>query len=125
MNQSRRFLLSGLSGAAATTAIGAMQPSKSAAQSGQSQLAKKIIAAFDQLPGQKSLKLLAPAAGGQSQWSVTSNPDTVLVCASAFKVFVLATVLRQIEASLSRDQKPLVSQLEEKLTQELALNESV
>lgn len=125
MNQSRRFLLLGLSGAAATTAIGAIQPSKSAAQSGQSRLAKKIIAAFDQLPGQKSLKLLAPEAGGQSQWSVTSNPDTVLVCASAFKVFVLATVLRQLEASLTGGQKSLSDQLGEKLDQELVLNQSV
>lgn len=122
MNQSRRFLLSGLSGAAAATAIGAIRPKVSVAQSGQSGLAKKIVAEFNKLPGQKVLKIWVPA----SNWSATINPDTALFCASSFKGFVLAEYLRQVEKSLTPSGKDsIATQLNQQLSQELTLNESV
>ncbi|MFQ4146899.1 serine hydrolase [Chlorogloeopsis sp. ULAP02] len=135
MSQSRRvFLLSGLSGAAATTAILAMrgyaneakQSVINTAQAKQNQLAEKIIAAFSQLPGKKGLKFWIPADAGFGEWSAMLNPDTVLFCASAFKGFVLAEFLRFVEETLKPgDKNSIANQLNQQLSRELVLDESV
>lgn len=127
MSQSRRiFLSTGLFGVATATAIATTQQMTKADPPNLKKLSAEITTAFNQLPGTKGLRLFVPSSGKQSGWTVSINPDTVLVCASAFKVFVLAEVLRQLEASLNpKDQKPLVEQLAEKLSQELVLDESV
>ncbi len=126
MNQSRRvFLLSGLSGAAATTAIAVMRPVVGAAQSKQSDLTQEIITLFNRLPGRKALKFWAPATGS-AEWLATLNPDTALFCASSFKGFVLAEFLRQVEDSLNpSDKVPLAQQLSAQLAKELVLDETV
>ncbi|MBV9386825.1 MAG: serine hydrolase [Chroococcidiopsidaceae cyanobacterium CP_BM_ER_R8_30] len=128
MSQFRRtFLSTSLSGVATATLIATTQHTAKSDPPNLEKLSTEITNAFAQLPGQKGLKLLIPALRKQPDWSFSINPDTVLVCASAFKVFVLAEALRQVEASLNpEEQKPLVDQLEEKLALlELVLDESV
>ena len=57
-------------------------------------LSQEIIEAFKVLPGQKALKLWAPADAGRPEWSATLNPDSRLFIASAFKATALAECLR-------------------------------
>ena len=116
MKQSRRdFILSGLMGAAAVTVLPGIQPViaypwESKHRRG---LARRIVAEFSQLPGTKSLKILAPGGYRAREFSATLNPQTPLFCASAFKVYVLAEYLRQVEAG------------EASLDEELDLDDSV
>ena len=71
---------------------------------GQSQapdgLSQEVVEAFRVLPGQKALKLWAPADAGRPEWSVTLNPDSRLFIASAFKATALAECLRLEEEAL-------------------------
>jgi beta-lactamase class A len=95
MMQSRRTFLST---AAATMALAAMPLTTQAKQSAQHGLARRIIDEFNQLPGRKALQIWAPGGDGEQEFLATLEPDTVLFCASSFKVFVLAEFLRQMEA---------------------------
>jgi len=52
---------------------------------------------FLALPGRKSAQLDADAV--TDPWRVTHDPDAPLFCGSAFKTFVLATYLKEIEAA--------------------------
>ena len=70
-------------------------------------LGRKIVHEFNQLPGRKALKISAPAVDRASAWSVELNPEQLLFCASAFKAFVLAEYLRQVEAGTASLTDPL------------------
>jgi beta-lactamase class A len=105
MMQSRRAFLST---ALATAALGPMPLPTHAGQSGPSGLAEKIVAAFDRLPGKKALKLWAPAGSGVVEWSATLHQDVPLFCGSAFKVYVLAEFLRQVESGGAALEEQLV-----------------
>jgi beta-lactamase class A len=94
MHHSRRFFLLG---AATTAAVGAgIYPA--IGRSAQSNLSDRIVTAFDQLPGKKALKFLAPASQNSPEWSANLNPDPPLFCGSSFKAYVLAEFLRQVKA---------------------------
>ena len=102
----------------AATAIG-----EEPAQDG---LTVEVIQLLEALPGTKGIAFWAPPDAGRPAWSATSQPDRQLVIASAFKVFVLAEYLRQAEESLDPTaQAPLAVQLQERMQEELPLDESV
>jgi len=89
-------------------------------------LSQEVIEAFKVLPGQKALKLWAPADAGRPDWSATLNPDSWMFIASAFKGTVLAECLRLEEESLDPlSDTPLAAQLNARLAQQLTLDESV
>jgi beta-lactamase class A len=92
----------------------------------QAELAGEVVAVFDRLPGRKGLRLWAPADAGQAEWSATLNASRPLFVGSAFKAFVLAEYLRQVEAALEPGGAvPLGRQLAAHLTEEWALDASV
>ena len=62
-------------------------------------LSVEIMQTFRALPGTTGIKLWAPAMAGRPEWSVAQSPDEQMFIASAFKGFVLAEVLRQVEAA--------------------------
>jgi beta-lactamase class A len=62
-------------------------------------LSVEILQTFRMLPGTHDLKVWAPAMAGGPEWSVAQNPDEQMFIASAFKGFVLAEALRQVEAA--------------------------
>ena len=116
MKRSRRdFILSGIMGAAAVTVLPGIQPVIAYAEESRHRrgLARRIVAEFSQLPGKKALKILAPGGHRAREFSATLNPQIPLFCASAFKVYVLAEYLRQVEAG------------EASLDEELDLDDSV
>lgn len=112
MEHSRRNFLSGVM---TTAAIAAAQTKGHAAAEGE--LAKKVVAEFQRLPGKNALKFWAPACEGHAEWSAALNPETTLFCGSSFKVFVLAEYLRQIEGEPGAVKK--------RLAEELVLDETV
>jgi beta-lactamase class A len=105
----------------------AATPTAAQAQPGnQDGLSQEVVEAFNTLPGQKGLKLWAPADAGRPEWSAEIEPDRELFIASAFKAFVLAETLRLEEESLDpRGETPLARQLNARLAQQLPLNEEV
>jgi beta-lactamase class A len=89
-------------------------------------LAVEVIEMFDALPGTKALAFWAPPDAGRPAWSARSQADRQLVIASAFKGFVLAEFLRQAEDGLDPTAPtPLFAQLEERLQEQLPLDDSV
>ena len=77
-------------------------------------------------PGTKALRFWAPPDAGRPPWSASFQADRQLVIASAFKGFVLAEYLRQAEETLDPTAAaPLAVQLQERLQEELVLDESV
>ena len=89
-------------------------------------LSADIIEVLSTLPGTKGLKLWAPPDAGRPAWEATLNPDGELFIASAFKVFVLAEYLLQVEAALDPAAAvPLTDQLKALLAEELPLDETV
>ncbi len=89
-------------------------------------LSQEVVAAFKVLPGQKGLKLWAPADAGRPEWSAALNSDNRLFIASVFKGFVLAECLRLEEESLVlRSDTSLAAQLNARLAEQLALDEDV
>src|SRR4051794_22508011 len=79
-------------------------------------LSVDVIELFESLPGTKALKIWAPPDAGRPAWSAASDADRELVIASAFKPFVLAEYLRQVEATLdAAAPTPLAMQLIEQL----------
>jgi beta-lactamase class A len=77
------------------------------------ELAHRIVAEVRRLPGRKGLKILAPAVDDAREFEVAIGPRNALFVASAFKGFVLAEYLRQVEAG------------EATLDEQLDLDESV
>jgi beta-lactamase class A len=63
-----------------------------------SPLARKIVALFDPLPGQKAIKIWAPGTNHAPEFLAVLNPATRLFCGSSFKAFVLCEALRQIDS---------------------------
>ena len=128
----RRALCAGATGIAAalgptgfgrTAAAGRAPP---AALPQEADLAREIVAVFNRLPGRKGLKFWAPADAGLAEWSATLNSSSQLFVASAFKAYVLAEYLRQVEAGLDpRGAVPLHQQLAAHLAEEWALDASV
>lgn len=89
-------------------------------------LSVEVIELFDALPGTKALAFWAPPDAGRPAWSASSQGDRQLVIASAFKGFVLAEHLRQAENGLDpTSSTPLFAQLEERMQEQLPLDESV
>ncbi len=89
-------------------------------------LSVEILQAFRDVPGTLGLKLWAPENAGRPAWSVEHNPDEKLFIASAFKSFVLAAALRQIEEAVDpSSSSPPQAQMAAGLQQMLPLNESV
>lgn len=89
-------------------------------------LSVEVIELFDALPGTKALAFWAPPDAGRPAWSASSQGDRQLVIASAFKGFVLAEYLRQAENGLDpTSSTPLFAQLEERMQEQLPLDESV
>jgi beta-lactamase class A len=79
-------------------------------------VADEILALFRTLPGEKALKIVAPAAGSKPGLRVRLHPDKRLFVASAIKTFVLCEALRQADS-------PDVAEVLEET--ELALDASV
>lgn len=125
----RRALGAGVAaalGAASYGQVAAAERPAPAAPAQQAELAGEITAAFDRLPGRKGLKLWAPADAGQAEWSATINPSGQFFVASAFKAYVLAEYLRQVEATLDpASATPLGRQLGARLKEEWPLDASV
>jgi beta-lactamase class A len=89
-------------------------------------LSVEVIELFDALPGTKALAFWAPPDAGRPAWSARGQADRQLVIASAFKVFLLAEYLRQVEDGLDPTAStPLFAQLEARLQEQLPLDESV
>jgi beta-lactamase class A len=76
----------------------------------------EIIDLFEPLPGDKAIKIFAPAAQGKPEFLAHFNSDKRLFVASADKTFVLCEALRQA------DSPDVIHRLE---TTDLALNSSV
>lgn len=112
MQRSRRHFLSGMT---ATATFAAARPIAGAVAD--DELAKKVVAEFELVPGKKALKLWAPESDGNPEWFASLNPEAALFCGSSFKVFVLAEYLRQIEGESGA--------LKKGLAEELVLDESV
>ena len=89
-------------------------------------LSVEILQAFRDVPGTLGLKLSAPENAGRPAWSVEHNPDEKMFIASAFKAFVLAEALRQIEEAVDPSSStPPAAQIAAGLQQLLPLNDSV
>jgi len=89
-------------------------------------LSQEIVEAFKVLPGEKGLKLWAPADAGRPEWSAALNPDSLHFIASVFKGFVLAECLRLEEESLDpRGDTSLAAQLNARLAEQLPLDEDI
>ena len=76
----------------------------------------RIVDLFEQLPGDKAFKILAPAADGKPKFLAHLNSHKMLFVASAIKTFVLCEALRQA------DSPDITDALEHK---ELALDSTV
>ena len=61
---------------------------------------------FLAVPGNKSAQLDVDAV--TEPWRVTHDPDVPLFCGSAFKTFVLATYLKEVEAERLSESEQLV-----------------
>ncbi len=88
----RQFLV--LAGAAASAA--ALAPTRADAAPADSGGIPGLLDDFLALPGNKSAQLDVDAV--TDPWRVTHDPDAPLFCGSAFKTFVLATYLKEVEA---------------------------
>jgi beta-lactamase class A len=91
MVQTRRtFLMMAATGAAA--------PIFAAASPQGTPNALKILALFNALPGDKAVKILAPAAAGKPEFRVEMNTAKRMFVGSAIKTFILAETLRQADS---------------------------
>jgi beta-lactamase class A len=59
---------------------------------------EQIVALFEPLPGDKALRILAPARDGGRPFDARLHADRQLFVASAIKTFVLCEALRQIDS---------------------------
>ena len=89
-------------------------------------LSVEILQTVRSLPGTVGVKLWAPAMAGAPAWSVAQNPDEQLFIASAFKAFVLAETLIQLEEAIDpKSSTPPAAQFAAGLQTLLPLDESV
>ncbi|MCW2239689.1 class A beta-lactamase-related serine hydrolase [Azospirillum canadense] len=107
-----------LSVAATTAALAARPPIAFGAQSSSepADIGARILALFDPLPGDKSIKIWGPATDTASAFLVERNASARLFVGSAIKAFVLAERLRQL------DSPTIVQTLQ---TQQIALDAGV
>jgi beta-lactamase class A len=70
-----------------------------------------------QLPGRQAVEIWAPAAGDKPAFRAAYDADKALFCGSAFKAFVLAKFLQDIDAE--------PAELNQRLAQELPLDKRV
>jgi beta-lactamase class A len=105
-----------LAGTAATAGVASLGLPGVAAGAGEPGLANRIIAPFLGLPGNASLKIVAPRHGGGRALLIEHNASKRLFIGSAFKSFVLCEALRQADS-------PDV--VETIASRQLALDESV
>ncbi len=102
MAYSRRGFLKTAAGTVTATALPLVAaPAASAWE--QKITPEKIVDLFDDLPGDKAFKILAPGANGNHKFLAQMNSQKRLFVASAIKTFVLCEALRQAEASLQAD----------------------
>jgi beta-lactamase class A len=80
-------------------------------------LARRIIDRFRQLPGRQAVEIWAPAEGDKPAFRAAHDAGKALFCGSAFKAFVLAKFLQDIDAEQA--------ELSQRLAQELPLDERV
>ena len=95
MTRSRREFLKT---AAATTTLTSIPLAAAADATNAAGLPAQTIGLFEALPGDKALKIYAPAVGLKSGILIQSNASKMLFVASAIKTFVLCTALRQINS---------------------------
>ena len=89
-------------------------------------LSGAVVSAWSALPGQKTLKVWAPATDTAPEWAAAHDPGRVLFVASAFKAYVLATFLREVEEGLDpAGPVPLGPQFAARLSEEWDLDERV
>ncbi|AXC15285.1 hypothetical protein ACPOL_6041 [Acidisarcina polymorpha] len=93
MNHSRRNFLAA---AAAVAAAAPLTTSTAHAWENDTSCAE-LVRCFEDLPGDKSLKIFAPAVKGKEQILIESNASKMLFVASAIKTFVLCEALRQAD----------------------------
>lgn len=116
MAHSRRAFLKTAAGTAAGTATFAAISAPTASAWQQRITPEKIVDLFDDLPGDKAFKILAPGAHGEPKFLAHLNSQKRLFVASAIKTFALCEALRQA------DSPDVVDTLEQK---HLALDSSV
>src|SRR5215470_10148260 len=59
---------------------------------------QQILSLINALPGDKAVKILAPAANGKPEFSVELNATKQMFVGSAIKTFILAEALRQADS---------------------------
>jgi len=96
MAHSRRAFLKTAAGTATLTALSLSAPTALAWE--QTITPDQIVDLFDDLPGDKAFKIVAPAAKGKPNFLAHLNSDKMLFVASAIKTFVLAEALRQVDS---------------------------
>jgi len=94
MAHSRRAFLKTAAGTATLTGLSA--PTALAWQ--QRITSEQIVDLFDDLPGDKAFKILAPGADSKAKFLAHLNSNKVLFVASAIKTFVLCEALRQADS---------------------------
>ena len=86
--------------AAGTIAAGGVPHFASAyTTAGQPVTPDQIVGLFEPLPGDKAIKILAPAANGKPEFVAQLNSGQRLFVASADKTFALCEALRQVDSS--------------------------
>jgi beta-lactamase class A len=88
----RNFLTAAAAAAAAPLATSVAEARENATS------CDDLVRCFEELPGDKSLKIYAPAVDGKEQILVESNSGKMLFVASAIKTFVLGEALRQADS---------------------------
>jgi beta-lactamase class A len=114
MVYSRREFLAKSAGAATLSAL--PLPLSGVPMPEQRLTTNHIVSLFEHLPGEKALKISAPAAAGKRPFRVSLNSEKMLFVASANKTFVLCEALRQADSA------DVIAQLEQK---ELVLDASI
>jgi beta-lactamase class A len=96
MAYSRRDFLKTAVGS--TAAFAPLTVAAAATLSGPTATPDQIIDLFEPLPGEKGVKIFAPAAGGKPEFVAELNASKKLFAASADKTFALCEALRQIDS---------------------------
>jgi beta-lactamase class A len=93
----RTFLKTAATTAAGTATLATLSAQKASAWE-QKITPEKIVDLFDDLPGDKAFKILAPGADGKHKFLAQLNSQKQLFVASAIKTFVLCEALRQADS---------------------------
>jgi len=91
--RSRRTFLKTAAQAAAVASLGAIAETAKA-----STTKEQILSLFDGLPGDKALKIFAPATKSKPEFSLELNAGKQMFVGSAIKTFILAEALRQADS---------------------------